>query len=240
MFWIAICSTDSTKSANISREIVKCLHVKNVLFTISSYNSPKDMLRQANKSSFGPDILIIDHGLDEFDQLLDVALKVKQRFHHLTTFIIGSLDLISQPVRTILNPIFPISINDNKSFIEQLNLIYEQDFRNQNSFSYYIRPTYISRPFNEIMYFSSSSRQTRLVSAKSKDALFYRKLDEVENQINLKNANFIRINKSFLVNTKFISYFDHNNLILKDGTCLNISRSKKYKQNIENFFNNLS
>lgn len=223
MFNIVICLSDKNKSAFISSEIKGYLVSRRILFSISSYHSANEMLHQDSKS-FVPDTLILDSGDEIYNQVLKFALKLKQKYKHLVFLNIGDLDLDSYPFIENLNPIIPVSVNDTKGLLNHLGSIYENNYRDNKNFSFYIRPSLLSFPLNEIMYFSSDGRKIHLISTNSYNTCFYNKLDCVEKQIMMKKCRFVRIHKSYLVNSKYISSYTKNDLTLSDGTCLTISK----------------
>ena len=82
-------------------------------------------------------------------------------------------------------------------------------------------------PLSDILYFESNKR-VLIVHIKGEDHSFYGKLDDIEDS--LKNDNFIRIHRSYIVNISFIDRiirdFSSNLLVvLTDDTELPISQS---------------
>lgn len=81
----------------------------------------------------------------------------------------------------------------------------------------------------EIMYFQSLAHKI-MIHTKTETKEFYGKLGEIENRI---PGYFIRIHKSYLVNTHFIKSYRPDKVILLNGEELAISRS--YKEQIHTF-----
>jgi len=76
---------------------------------------------------------------------------------------------------------------------------------------------------NELKYIKSEDKYCVFYTEEDNKKLVRNKISDWEN--NLPN-NFIRINKSYIVNLKFVQY-KKNKILLEDSTCLNIAREKK-------------
>ena len=92
-------------------------------------------------------------------------------------------------------------------------------------------------PLVKIRLFQSDKRMIRintiLVNTIT-DYMFYGKLEEVENVVNKADFKFLRIRKSFLVNSLFIVEYSANSVTLDNGTVLAIGR--KYKESIKRHY----
>ncbi|MCI8408856.1 MAG: response regulator transcription factor [Lachnospiraceae bacterium] len=84
--------------------------------------------------------------------------------------------------------------------------------------------------YNKIIYFQSASPKL-LVYTKDGTNDFYGKLDDVERQL---PENFVRIHKSYIVNTYYVKKSCYNGVTLLDEQKLPISRS--YKERVRKFF----
>lgn len=85
----------------------------------------------------------------------------------------------------------------------------------------------------EIFYFESDKREI-LVFCEKKNYSFYRKLDEVEEELKQYSEKFLRTNKSFLVNPFYIKEFSYEKIIMYDGKEITIS--PKYKKIIRQYY----
>jgi len=80
----------------------------------------------------------------------------------------------------------------------------------------------------EIVYFESSLRRI-ILHARNETAVLYGNLDEIE----AAHPSFVRIHKSYLVNTRYIRAIAAGNIITTEGQALPVSR--RYKQLLEQF-----
>lgn len=225
MFQIVLCFTDSERRTTLSNEIAASFKNREIPVAISSYHSSQHMLRQGIKS-LHPDILVYDP-LDEKGLILEAAKKLKARNKHMISFILDDANSMLEELSP-LQPVFPIC-QSSKVFGQLLAEAYEHNLKNKSNFTYFIRPKFFSYPLSNILYFSSNGRRTRMVSAQDEEQ-FYRKLDSVEQQLMYKDCQFVRIHKSYLVNTHFISSFDKKSITLKNGCILSISNYTYYKK----------
>lgn len=76
-------------------------------------------------------------------------------------------------------------------------------------------------------YFFSYHRKVTAKSIYGLEIAFYLKLDDLERDLR-EYKNFIRINKSFLINQNYIEKFNHSSLTI-DGETFSISRRLKEK-----------
>ncbi|MCD8119842.1 MAG: LytTR family transcriptional regulator [Lachnospiraceae bacterium] len=74
---------------------------------------------------------------------------------------------------------------------------------------------------NEIFYIHSEHRQVH-IHMPCETYSFYRTLDEVEE--NISDSHFMRIHKSFLINTSFVCRIDGGTLYITTGEHLPVSR----------------
>lgn len=84
-------------------------------------------------------------------------------------------------------------------------------------------------PLADILYFESDKRKIVLYSHSGKTYSFYKKLDEVEQE--LSKNDFVRCHQSYLVNAKKISSFKGSELMLVSGTAIPVSKHRSAKTN---------
>lgn len=80
--------------------------------------------------------------------------------------------------------------------------------------------------FEDIIYFESSRRRVNLIT-KQGTYQFYDRLDIVEDNVRSKNVGFIRIHKSYLVNSVYIQLYEYSKVILMNGEIIPISENRR-------------
>lgn len=83
-------------------------------------------------------------------------------------------------------------------------------------------------PFKEIMYFEGDNRRVKIVTQDSVHYC-YSTIEKLFSQINMEKEGFMRIHKSYAVNTNYISTFTTKIVIMFDGTELTVSAQFKEK-----------
>lgn len=103
-------------------------------------------------------------------------------------------------------------------------------------FSFTYNKEFIKIPLGQIYYFESSNRVIYIRAAQNTggrepemECRFYGKMNDVEKQLSDRNARFIRIHQSYLVNFDYIKSMNYTNVIMADGTVLQISEDKQKK-----------
>ena len=81
----------------------------------------------------------------------------------------------------------------------------------------------ISLPYNKIKYIEAYGHEV-VIHTTDTDIRTTRSLSETEKA--LSSYGFIRVHKSFIVNTRFIFSVERNNIILTDNSSLPVSRTK--------------
>lgn len=85
----------------------------------------------------------------------------------------------------------------------------------------------------KVLYFSSEKRRIRIVMEDGREYFFYKKLDAVEQQLADYEIEFIRIHKSFLVNSGQVEQFCFNYVMLHNGE--RVAVSQEYRGTIKHF-----
>lgn len=84
---------------------------------------------------------------------------------------------------------------------------------------------------NRILYFRSRHRVIEIIGLNGMEGEFYKKLDELEEELQKQSVNFVRIGKSYLVNPKHILEKNRQEVVLDNGERLHIT--KKYNANMK-------
>ena len=120
-------------------------------------------------------------------------------------------------------------------FREIVQLLLER-INHNNKYFYFRQDNIIHKiALEDILYFESARRIINVITNHGSYS-FYDRLDFVEEQIQLKNNNFLRIHKSYLVNASHISQYEYSKLYLVNEQALPISENKRIE--IRNTFYN--
>ena len=79
----------------------------------------------------------------------------------------------------------------------------------------------------QVFYFVSDRRRIQIMMEDGRELFFYEKLDVVEEKLSAYNHHFIRIHQSYLVNERQIDSFFSDQVKIRNGEMLPISRKKR-------------
>ena len=117
----------------------------------------------------------------------------------------------------------PLDWNVFKDSIQQ---VIERINKN-NKYFFYKKENIIHKiAFDDIIFFESSRRMIDVVTVHGTYS-YYDRLDSVESYIAQKNCGFMRIHKSYLVNSHHINKYEYSKLHLSNGELLPISENKR-------------
>ncbi|MDR1773981.1 MAG: LytTR family transcriptional regulator DNA-binding domain-containing protein [Clostridioides sp.] len=85
---------------------------------------------------------------------------------------------------------------------------------------------------NRIKFFQIKSRIIKIHTINGKIETFYGSMDELDKE--LSGDGFVRIHKSYLVNSKYVKQFSHNKVLLYDESELPVSRT--FSKSARQFF----
>ena len=192
------------------------------------------LLQQAMKEKY--DILIMDIQLVESEQVgdvlngMEISNRIKGIYPEITViFMTGNAGyerqlLNFEPFRYVNKPI------DSEKLVKAVREAIQR-IRRWNSedkvFMFQKSKVYYQRKLSDIIYFESRRPYIDVVS-RDDVATFRGRLDDIEHQIEELKGCFVRVNKSYLVNTKYINSYTTKVVSLYDGNVISISR--KYLQ----------
>lgn len=81
---------------------------------------------------------------------------------------------------------------------------------------------------DKILYLQSRHRLVEIIGSNGVEGMFYKKLDETEDELKEQSTKFLRISKSYLVNPKHIIEKNEQEVLLDNGEKLHIT--KKYSE----------
>lgn len=188
------------------------------------------LLQQAMKEKY--DILIMDIQLVESEQVGDVlnGMEISNRINGIypditVIFMTGNAGyerqlLNFEPFRYVNKPI------DSEKLVKAVRKAIQR-IRRWNSedkvFMFRKSKVYYQRKLSDIVYFESRRPYIDVVS-KDDVATFRGRLDDIEHQIEELKGCFVRVNKSYLVNAKYINSYTTKAVSLYDGNVISISR----------------
>lgn len=232
MIRIAIC--DDVSIIGLAVKSVLESHNFGEKLKIDCFIEGMALLQQAMKEKY--DILIMDIQLVESEQVgdvlngMEISNRIKGIYPDITViFMTGKAGyerqlLNFEPFRYINKPI--ASERVIKAVMEAVQRIKKWSTEDR-IFTFQKNKVWYKRKLSDIVYFESRRPYIDVVS-KDDVATFRDRLDDIEHQIEELKGYFVRVNKSYLVNIKYINSYTTKAVSLYDGNVISISR--KYLQ----------
>lgn len=237
MLNITICYQNEKEMRYLAEEITKCFSAKGI-FSHIQYCETIDILLEITQKNGCPDIIIFDLKAALYHKIQKAALLLKKKKRSLVFLMFGRQECFHHDELALLQPAYHISGFRNKKLLwNHLRTAYEISIADNTSFAYYKRPEYSKIALRDILYFASEGRKVNLIAKNLEDS-FYHKLDDIETILAAKNCRFLRIHKSYLVNTRYIVNYDRKNIELINGERLIISEYNRKETNymLKSFF----
>ncbi|MBQ6381288.1 MAG: response regulator transcription factor [Clostridia bacterium] len=220
MLQIAICESNQKHLAAIKQGIITCLFSE-CEFVIDTYSCANDFTENSEKMRRYDLVFLNPHlsdatGMVTAAKFRNVNIEAQLVFitdddsYVLNAYKYNAFDYLIKPI--------PVSTLD-----DTLQRFFYYKFSEDNCFVLKSGTGVEKIKLNNIKYFSSSGRIVT-VHLKKSDRDFYAKLDDVEQSI--EDSKFLRIHKSFLVNSAFVQKIDNTNLYMDDGLVLPVSRDR--------------
>lgn len=171
------------------------------------------------------DIYVIGNMLKKNNGIM-IAKEIRKRGIHADIIFISGIDCFFydafevEAFRFIKKPL------DWNMFRDCIQQVIER-INHNNKYFYYKKENIIHKiPIEDIIYFESSRRVIDIVTVRGTYS-YYDRLDVVESYIAQKNYGFMRIHKSYLVNSQHVIKYEYSKLHLSNGEFLPISENKR-------------
>jgi len=230
MLKFAICDDDPEVTTAIENQIQSIATKNKIDIDTETWLDPKSMCD--NLEAFGiPDLIFLDIELGRTNGM-EVSEHIRERMGNRYTsivFISGkseyAVDLCRmEPFDFLVKPI------KEERLEETLTAYLRKHERDNAVFEFSCRRCFHRVLFKEIMYFTSDNKKIILTLYDSKTIEFSGKLNDIS-----KTAphNFIRISHSCLVNYDYIASCRYENILMRSGDVLEISRN--YRSGVREF-----
>ncbi len=170
-------------------------------------------------------IILLDIEMEHMNGI-EVARKIRDTDAYVVLIFISAFDqyckeaISVQPYAFLDKPLQQVQIN------RAIEEAYKRQIEQKETYNFRFDRVYYSIDLNEICYFRSELRKVFIVTRQA-EYWFYGKIDQVEKALSQKSHRFLRIHKSFLVNSHYISRYHYEKVILQNGEELEISRSQR-------------
>ncbi|MFT7441662.1 MAG: two-component system response regulator LytT [Maribacter sp.] len=188
-----------------------------------------------------PDIAILDIHLSGKKTGIDIAKKIRESYHFPFIFLTSNADSLTvNKAKEVMPPAYlikPFSKEELFTSIEIALSNFSMNEKNENqdmaksliiknAFFIKNKGSFVKIYFDDILYIKSDHVYVELYLKSSKKVLVRRSLSDILGSL---GTNFIRIQRSFVVNVKHITKITSTSVVILDEK---IPLSKKYKEEL--------
>lgn len=218
---VLVCDDDLAFVERATGKIEECLRREGVTVEITKCNDPSE-LTDSHLLRF--DMMFLDIDMGTYNGL-EIARKVR-RLHSealiifLTQYVEFSLEGYEvNAFRYLLKDDFEIRLSGHIK--DALKVLAQK----RDSFIFIANGEEYIVKYKNIVYLESQLRVICLHTLnQTRENRFYATMEEMENE--LAPAGFLRIQKSYLVNMRYIMKLNYNQVLLIDGTILPVSQKR--------------
>lgn len=226
MLRIAICEDAKDYGERLAGIVERWAMQRQINIQLKKFISGEELLADVEVTGYF-DIVLLDIVFERGIDGLTVAKKIKELYEHFCLIFISQYDNYYKEVFHIHPFQYLEKSSSEKKIIESLEQA-ERDFRYLNEiYVFRYKGMTYSIQLQDVMYFSSDKRVIRVLMQNGDEYFFYKKLDELEGQMQKYNTKFLRIHKSYLVNGWQILQYHPKFVVMRNKERLPISSEKR-------------
>jgi DNA-binding LytR/AlgR family response regulator len=222
MLSIAVCDDEVRECCCLSRQLQKILEEFQIPCIIHSFGSGKELLRA--KENF--DIIFLDIIMGGVDGLETARLLREREYDHLLVFVSSSREYVfdsyeAEPFWYLLKPVEEQKLRGILKRIVLRTQMHPKEYilvsKDRQRKKLFLK---------DIYYFEIRGRVMDIHSSQGTIA-YYERMGQLEKE--LREKDFFRCHKSYLVNLAYVSAYNRQELILDSGEKLIIAK-RRYEE----------
>lgn len=223
MIRIAICDDEEFFSDEIENIVTKMQESLNQRIFIKKFTNGNSLLFALEQNA-GFDILFMDIELGN-ENGIEIVEKIKNKYFGLIVIYVTShqeyvYDIFkTEPLDFIRKPF-------DEQRIKECMLRALDKCRNPDYLKVRYKSGFLHIKIKDIVYIYSERKKLHICMTDGEEQVVYGRLDCMEEELN-RYDEFIRIQKSYLVNFNYVKRYDFLQIVLQDGKTLSVSRDKK-------------
>lgn len=222
---IAICDDDKILSENLHKKVEALMHRWSINAKIMEFNDGEDLLYEIETTGIF-DIIFLDIEIGKMNGI-DIASELRNKDFRFTLIFVSQYDdyymaaFEVQPFWFLNKP-----VSDEKLELA-INKVIDRGMDKEETFDFSFNKVYYKIFVDDIVYFESNKRLVKIQCIDNKIYQCYNKLGIIEEELNKKNRNFIRINRSLLVNQLYMKTYYYDRIVLYNNEEMTISASRR-------------
>lgn len=231
MIKIGICEDVEEELINQQKFVIKIMEELSLVFRVICFQKGEDLLFALEKKQ-ELDIILMDIELDGINGI-QTARKIREKDLQVILIFISSYDRYYGDIVKL----YPFDFLDKPVSKESLMTTLKKAStvvgKRRDFFEFNYKKIHHKIFLSQICYFESSKRVVYLHGV-GEIYSFYRKLDEVEKELEQSSLPFIRVHKSYLINPNYIEEYHYKKIVMMNGREIKISRS--YQDSVRKFY----
>lgn len=227
MIHIAICDDDLQVCRDLERYVTEWKENRDI--EVDVFKSGKAFEKELKEKYY--DMIFLDVVMEDMSGI-ELGGKIRQEMHNDSSLLIYmsgyseyALELFQfQPFHFLKKPIEPALFR--KVFYQACDRVE----KNTGIFEFKSGRIIRRVPLSEILYFEGDNRRVKIVTERGIYHC-YSTIEKLFAKINMEQAGFIRIHKSYAVNTNYISAFTTKLVTMFDGSEFTVSA--QFKENAQ-------
>lgn len=222
---IAICDDDKVLSENLHRKLEALMYKLSINAKIMEFNDGEDLLYEIENTGIF-DIIFLDIEIGKMNGI-NIASELRNKYFRFTLIFVSQYDnyyraaFEVQPFWFLDKP-----VSDEKLELA-VNKVIDRVMDKEETYDFSFNKVYYKIFVDDIVYFESYKRQVIIHCIDNKTYRCYNKLSVIEKEFNEKNRNFIRINRSLLVNQIYMKTYYYDKIVLYNNEEMGISISRR-------------
>lgn len=236
MFQICICCNDKIFSDNLSKNITEITANNKIHSKTDLYSSVENLLFDIEEFNINPDLVLVDINLDSLVYSETIAKIKSSLLGAIVVFMSGTTKFISSLMDIVS---FNFLAKENITYEDlQAKTIKAYEISNKKKHKLFVFKKGHNKSIiatNRILYFEIINRIVSMHCIDDNIIDFYGTMETLEKE--LQARGFIRIHRSYLLNTLHISTVNKKSVTCINGDMLPIGN--KYIQNVNVAFANI-
>ena len=230
MIKVCVCDDDVTIVDRINSVIDDLSKNNNIKTKVDVFYDGKTLIQNLEKNNSYYDVLFLDIEMNDMDGI-ETARQLRLRDEQVYIIYVTSHENYAIETFSVRPYQFVLKPFDDKVIEKYFMDVYEKILSCDENYGFKHKGTYYKILLKDVKYFESKNRSIVIHMVDGTTYEYYDILDKLEKKLSMFKMDFLRIHKSMLVNTRYITKKRYDQIELMDGEKLMISQLKRKEIN---------